>query len=452
MTSRNFCDNIATCGCARSSVDRVPGYEPVGREFESPRARQKDLFFAGPFSVSVFKEYDMQKSFKQTIYASYICYISQGIVNNLAPLLFLTFISLKWVSLSTVTLLTTVNFFTQLSVDLLSAYFVDRIGYRICVVAANIFTATGLIGMAVLPSVLPSPFAGLIISVILYAIGGGLLEVLVSPIVEACPSENKEKAMSLLHSFYCWGVVIVVAFSTLFFTVFGRENWRWLCFAWAILPLLNAFLFTRVPINTLTEKGEGMTLKQLFTKKVFLVFALLMFAAGASELAMAQWASAFAESSLGVSKTIGDIAGPCAFSVLMGMARAIYGKFGDKLKLHICILSCSVLCALSYLAAALSPLPVFSLIGCAVCGFSVGIMWPGTFSLAAKSMPKGGTALFAMLALAGDLGCTCGPTAVGIVSSLNGDSLRTGLLAATLFPIIMIIGVILQQKLSVTES
>ena len=393
----------------------------------------------------------MQNSYQRTIYACYLGYITQGVVNNLAPLLFLTFISSGWATLSTITLMTTVNFATQLLVDFLSAHFVDRIGYRRCIVAAHIFSGIGLIGMAVLPSVLPVPFAGLLISVILYAIGGGLIEVLVSPIVEACPSENKAKAMSLLHSFYCWGVVAVIALSTLYLAIFGREHWRGLCYIWAVLPLANAVFFSKVPINHLTESGEGMTLKELFSTKLFWIFALLMFAAGSSEMAMSQWASAFAESGLRVSKAVGDLAGPCFFAVLMGSARALYARFGGKIKLRTFILMSSMLCVISYLLASLSPSPVLALLGCGLCGFSVGIMWPGVFSLASESMPRGGTALFAMLALAGDLGCSGGPTTVGLISSASGDDLSIGLLAAIVFPIVMIAGVICQKRMEKNE-
>lgn len=389
----------------------------------------------------------MKNPYQKTVYACYFCYITQGIVNNLAPLLFITFISSGWATLSSVTLLTTVNFATQLLTDLLSAAFVDKIGYRKCVIAANVLSAVGLASMAILPSILPVPFVGLLISAIIYAVGGGLLEVLVSPIVEACPSDNKAKAMSLLHSFYCWGVVAVVALSTLFLFVFGRENWRILCFVWTILPLISAAMFTRVPINTLTEEGEGMTVRELLGSKLFLVCALMMFAAGASELAMAQWASAFAESALKVSKAVGDLAGPCAFAVLMGLARAIYGKFGDKMKIEKCIFICAAGCAISYLLAALSPSPAVSLLGCALCGFSVGIMWPGVFSLSSANMPRGGTALFALLALAGDLGCTSGPTIVGFVSSAAGGSLRAGFTLAIIFPLALIVGVAALKKL-----
>lgn len=388
----------------------------------------------------------MQKSYQKTICACYIGYITQGVVNCFAPLLFLTFISYGWVDLKTVTLLTTVNFGFQLFIDFLSAHFVDKIGYRTCIVAAHIFAAAGLIGLSVLPRILPVPFIGLLISVILYAIGGGLLEVLVSPIVEACPSENKAAAMSILHSFYCWGVVGVIALSTLYMWAFGRDSWQSLAFIWALLPLGNAILFSRVPINNLTEDGEGMNLRELFKTKIFWIFALLMVTAGASEMAMSQWASAFAESGLKVSKSVGDLAGPCMFSILMGLARALYGKFGAKINLRAFITVSGALCLGCYVLTAVSPSPILSLIGCGICGFSVGIMWPGVFSLAAEGLPRGGTALFAMLALAGDLGCTSAPTFVGLISSAAGDNLRIGLALAVIFPILLIFGIFLLKK------
>lgn len=384
----------------------------------------------------------MKLTYSHTVRACYFGYITQGIVNNLAPLLFLTFISNGWASLSQITLLSTLNFTFQLLIDLLSARFVDKIGYRRCIVVAHVFSALGLMGMAVLPPLFGVPFVGLLISTALYAVGGGLLEVLVSPIVEACPSENKAAAMSLLHSFYCWGVVAVIALSTLWLKVFGIESWRILCFVWALLPILNGIFFAFVPINSLTESGEGMSLSALFKSGLFWLFMLLMFAAGSSEMAMAQWASAFAESGLKVSKAVGDIAGPCCFAVLMGLSRTIYAKFGDKINLKGFIMFSGVLCLASYAAASFSENPVIALAGCALCGFSVGIMWPGVFSLASANMPKGGTALFAMLALGGDLGCSGGPTLVGLVSSAFGDSLRMGLRAAFVFPIIMIAGIV----------
>lgn len=381
-------------------------------------------------------------SYKKTISCCYIGYITQGIVNIFAPLLFVTFSKEFGISISQITILTTLNFFTQLLVDLMSTRFVDIIGYRTSIVAAHAFCAVGLISMAVLPGAMPIDYeyAGLLLSVILYAIGGGLIEVLISPMVEACPSDDKEAAMSILHSFYCWGSVGVILISTLFFAVFGSENWRIMTVIWAIVPSVNALCFTRVPINELVSEGEGMSIKQLFGQRMFWALLVLMLCAGASELAMSQWASAFAESGLRVSKTIGDIAGPCMFSILMGLARVFYGKFSSKIVLSRFIILSSILCAVSYIIAALSPSPILSLTGCALCGLSVGILWPGVYSIAAKKLPRGGTAMFALLALAGDMGCTSGPTIVGIVSGAFSDNLSIGFVAASVFPIIMIFG------------
>ena len=377
--------------------------------------------------------------YKHTIYASYLGYITQAVINNLAPLLFITFIDSFGISLQRITLLVTVNFCTQLLVDLFSARFVDRIGYRTCIVAAHVFAALGLVSMALLPGMLPDPYAGLLISVVLYAIGGGIIEVLISPIVEACPTDNKASVMSLLHSFYCWGTVAVVLLSTGYLALFGRERWQLLPCLWAVLPLLNALYFTRVPIAALTEENEGMTLRELFSQKIFWLFVLLMLMAGASEQAMSQWASAFAESGLNVSKTVGDLAGPCMFSILMGCSRVFYAKFSEKVDLLSFIIGSSVLCVCAYLLASLSADPVLSLVGCGLCGLSVGILWPGVFSIASARCPRGSTAMFALLALAGDAGCGGGPTLVGMVSGAFGDDLKAGLLAAIIFPVILII-------------
>lgn len=382
--------------------------------------------------------------YKRTLTACFIGYIVQAIVNNFAPLLFLTFQSTYGIPLSCITLLVTVNFSLQLLIDLLSAGFIDKIGYRASVVLAHIFSAAGLILMTVLPGLLPDAFVGLLISVLVYALGGGLLEVLVSPIVEACPTDNKEKAMSLLHSFYCWGHVGVVLLSTLFFAVFGIENWKILALLWALVPLFNLILFATAPICTLNEDGEkGMSLSGLLTSKIFWILMLLMVCSGACEQAVSQWASTFAEKGLGISKTAGDLAGPMMFALLMGTSRLLYGKWGEKMNLQKCMAYSGVLCAVSYLLISLSPSPVLSLIGCGICGFSVGILWPGTFSMAAKQLRSGGTVLFALLALAGDLGCTGGPTYVGLISGAFGDDLKAGILAALIFPAFLLLGLLL---------
>ena len=281
----------------------------------------------------------------------------------------------------------------------------------------------------------------------IYAIGGGLIEVLISPIMESCPTDNKEKAMSLLHSFYCWGHVAVVLISTCFFKIFGIENWKILACVWAIIPIVNGLIFTKAPIAPLVEEGEtGMTILDLCREKMFWILLLMMVCAGASEQAVSQWASTFAEKGLGVSKSIGDLAGPMAFAILMGSARAFYGKFGDKIDLDKFMVGSGLLCIGSYLLISLSPLPQLSLLGCAICGLSVGIMWPGSFSKASAVMRNGGTAMFALLALGGDLGCSGGPTLVGYVSSMFSEDLKRGILAAIVFPVLLIAGTVLSGK------
>lgn len=385
--------------------------------------------------------------YNHTIYASFIGYVVQAIVNNFAPLLFLTFQSTYGISLDKITLLVTFNFGIQLLVDLASVKFVDKIGYRTCIMFAHIFAFLGLVGLTVLPEVMGDPFVGLLISVAVYAVGGGLLEVLVSPIVEACPTKRKEAAMSLLHSFYCWGHVGVVLVSTAFFSIFGIENWRYLACFWAMIPLLNTFYYARVPFASLIEEGEkGMTLKELVCSRLFWIMMLLMVCAGACEQGISQWASAFAELGLGVSKTVGDLAGPLLFAVLMGASRAFYGKYSEKIKLEKFMATCGVLCLISYLMASLSGSPVLGLAGCALCGLSVGIMWPGTFSMASAGIRGGGTAMFALLALAGDLGCSGGPTFVGLVSEACGEDLKKGILAGAIFPVLLLIGLLLNRR------
>lgn len=389
----------------------------------------------------------MKPNYKKTMYACFIGYIVQAVINNFVPLLFVMFQTSYHIPLSKITALITFNFIIQLMVDLLSTGLIDRIGYRASILLAHIFSAAGLLSLTILPDLLPDPFFGIMISVIIYALGGGLLEVLVSPIIEACPTDNKEKAMSLLHSFYCWGHVGVVLLSTAFFALFGIDNWKILALLWVLIPLANTLLFARAPIYSLQEEGEkGLTLKALFQKKIFWILMLMMMCAGASEQAVSQWASTFAEQGLGVSKTVGDLAGPMAFAFLMGTSRLIYGKYGDKLNLDRFMTFSCLLCIASYLCISLVPIPFLGLVGCAVCGFSVGILWPGTFSKASASIRGGGTALFAMLALAGDLGCSGGPTLAGLVSSGFGNDLRIGILSAIVFPVLLLIGVFLSRQ------
>ena len=390
----------------------------------------------------------MNQKYQKTLVACFVGYIVQAIVNNFVPLLFLTFHNTYHIPLSQITMLITFNFVLQLIIDLLSAGFIDRIGYRASAVLAHMFACIGLLGLTFLPEILPSPFIGLLLSVGVYAVGGGLLEVLISPIVEALPTENKGKAMSLLHSFYCWGHVGVVLLSTLFFHFFGIRNWRIMAVIWALVPLFNLILFTRVPLCSLLSGDEkGYTLKELLKQPIFWLMMLLMLCAGASEQAVSQWASTFAEQGLQVSKTIGDLTGPMFFAVLMGTARLLYGKYGEKINLQKAMLLSSVLCVIAYLMISLSPLPALSLLGCGICGFSVGILWPGAFSIASASLKRGGTLLFALLALAGDLGCSGGPTYVGLIAGYFEDDFKLGILAALIFPVLMIMGIVTVKKI-----
>nr|MBQ8245397.1 MFS transporter [Oscillospiraceae bacterium] len=385
-------------------------------------------------------------TYKNTIVSCFIGYIVQAIVNNFVPLLFLTFQNTYGIPLSRITLLVTFNFGVQLLTDLVAAKYVDRIGYRAAILLAHVFSALGLAGLTVLPERM-DPFAGILLAVMLYAVGGGLLEVLVSPIMESCPTDNKEAAMSLLHSFYCWGHVGVVLISTAFFHVLGIGSWKLLAWLWALIPICNGLLFVKTPIAPLISEGEsGMTFGQLFRNKTFWLLMVMMVCSGASEQSVSQWASAFAEQGLGISKTAGDLAGPLTFAVCMGLARLIYGNCGDRLPLEKFMVGSTLLCVSSYLLVSLSPWPALSLVGCAVCGLSVGIMWPGTFSTAAASLRTGGTAMFALLALAGDLGCGGGPTLVGMVSDALGGNLKLGILAGIIFPVVLAICLMVHKK------
>ena len=387
-----------------------------------------------------------EKNYKKTLIACYLGFVTQAISANFAPLLFLTFKNTYGITLEKIAMIPLVFYLTQLLVDLAATKFADKVGYCMCVVASQVLSSVGLVFMAILPEVLPLPFMGILISVVLYAIGSGLIEVLVSPIVEACPFENKDGMMSLLHSFYCWGAMGVILGSTLFFVVFGVENWKTLTFIWALVPLYNTFNFIRCPIERLIEDGKSMGIRKLLKTPVFWLMIILMVCSGASEATMAQWASAFTESAIGVSKTVGDLAGPCLFAMFMGISRMLYGKFSEKLDLIKVMLGCGIMCAGCYLVASLSTLPILGLAGCAFCGLAVGIMWPGSISISSQKCPRGGTAMFAFLALAGDLGAMVSPAMVGSLSEMAGGNLKTGLLTATIFPVFLVFGLLILKK------
>ncbi len=386
------------------------------------------------------------KNYNKTMLACYLGFITQAITANFAPLLFLEFHLSYGIELGKIALISSVFFLTQLVVDVLCARFADRIGYRVCVVASEVCSCVGLVGLAFLPDLFADPFVGIILSVIVYAVGSGLIEVLVSPIVEACPSDHKEAAMSLLHSFYCWGVVGVVLLSTLFFSAFGLENWRILACLWAAVPLYNVYNFAVCPIERPTGEDKGLGIGALLRLPVFWIAIVLMVCAGAAELSMAQWASAFAESALGLSKSAGDLAGPCLFAAAMGVCRVFFGKFGSRINLTKFMISSGCLCVFCYLLASLSDSPVLGLVGCILCGFSVGILWPGTISVCSARIPLGGTAMFALLAMAGDLGGALGPALVGSVTQSAGDDLKAGLLAGVTFPVALVAALVLLSR------
>lgn len=391
-------------------------------------------------------------NYNKTKTACYLGFITQAIAANFAPLLFLKFHNDYHISLGNIAWISTCFFFTQLLIDLFCARFVDKIGYRICVVASEVCAAAGLVGLAFLPEILPDPFVGILCSVILYAVGSGLIEVLCSPIIEACPFENKEATMSLLHSFYCWGAVGTILISTLFFLLFGMDSWKWLAVLWALIPAINVYNFATCPIEHLVEEDEGMKISELFQKPLFWIAICLMICSGASELAMAQWASAYTEAALGLSKALGDLASPCMFAVTMGISRIIFGKYGDKMDLMKFMTASGILCVICYLLVSLSASPVIGLIGCILCGFSVGIMWPGAISISSRKFPAGGTAMFALLAMAGDLGGSIGPGIVGRVTQSVGDNIQIGMGVGLVFPLILLVMLFLLARSTIKRA
>ncbi|MCR4836010.1 MAG: MFS transporter [Bacteroidaceae bacterium] len=392
------------------------------------------------------------KDYSKTKRACYLGFVTQAIVANFAPLLFIAFHREFDIPIASLALIPAVFYAVQLITDFLCAKF-KNIDYRKNIIISEITSALGLAGLAFVPALLPNPLVGVLICVCIYAVGSGLIEVLCSPIIEACPFPNKEGMMSLLHSFYCWGAVGVIIGSTLFFTLFGLENWRLLACLWALIPLYNIINFATCPIEPIVQDSEGMSMKQLLTNRMFWLFLLLMIATGASESSMAQWTSAFAEASLGVDKSIGDLAGPCGFAFCMGLGRLWYGKKGQKMDLSAYMTAAGILCFAAYLTASLSTVPIVAFVGCMICGMAVSIMWPGSISLTSAQIPGGGTALFALLALAGDVGGTLGPSLVGLGTQSSENDIQSGLLAASAFPILLVISLLcIRRKKAKTKD
>jgi len=378
-----------------------------------------------------------EPNYQRTKIACYLGFVTQAITANFAPLLFVLFHRQYNIPLASLALVPAVFYIVQMSVDFFCAKFAN-LNYRRNIILSEITSAAGLIGLTFVPDLCPNPLVGLLLCVAVYAVGSGLIEVLCSPIIEACPFPNKEGMMSLLHSFYCWGAVGVILGSTIFFHFFGVNHWRILALIWALVPLYNIYNFSICPIEPIVSEGESKSMTQLFHNRVFWLFFLLMIAAGASESSMAQWTSAFAETSLGVSKTVGDLFGPCGFAFCMGLGRLWYGKHGSKAPLAMYMTWSGVLCLAGYLTASLSPIPQLALAGCMLSGLAVGIMWPGTISLSVGYVPNGGTALFALLALAGDVGGTLGPSFVGVFSGNQENGMSTGVLSASFFPLLLV--------------
>ena len=385
-------------------------------------------------------------SFEHTKTACYLGSISQSIVCGFLPLLFVIFNQDYGIPLAKVTLFATINFVIQLIMDFTSLFYIDRVSYRKTIVVAHLLAAGGFLFLGIVAPRVQNTYLAVLFSVMLFSAGGGLFEVLLSPIIEGCPSKNKAATMSMLHSMFAFGSIGVILLTNLLLFIFGKNNWHYIAIIWALIPFANAIYFLIVPINKIVDNNERTPLFKLFKKKSFLVFILIMFCSGASEIAMSQWASAFAESSLGVSKVMGDILGPCIFASMMALSRVLYSKLADRINLAKYLLACGFLTVACFLTAALSPVKIMALLACGFCGFTVGIMWPGTVSLTAKTYPMGGAAMFGVMALAGDIGCTSGPTLVGFVASAFGGELRMGLLISSIFPILLVVGTILLMK------
>ena len=385
----------------------------------------------------------MKLSYKSTISAGFVGYATQALTINFPPLLYVAFGKQFNISTSKIASLIAVCFFVQLLVDLLAAKFSDKMNVRVFIIAAHVLTALGMVGLGAFPYIMP-PFIGLMLATVLSSIGSGLVEVLITPIVEACPTPPKKKSsyMSLLHSFYCWGQAVVILFSTLYFFVIGREYWQILSAIWAIIPISGAILFSIVPLYPLPKDEPDKNGKSYLHNKIFWIICLMMLASGAAEMTMAQWASTFAESGLGITPEVGNLLGPFVFAVLMGSTRVFYAKFSTVISLKKFTLFSSILCIISYLTAALSPFPIISLLACGICGLSVGVLWPGNLSIAAGMVKGGGVSMFALLALLGDMGCMTGPYIAGAVADLFDNNIRISFAISAVFPILLLISIV----------
>lgn len=398
---------------------------------------------------------NIARSYGLTKVACYIGYVVQAVVNNLLSLLFVIFNAQPYnISLEKLGSIIFINFAAQLFIDYISVFFTSRFGYKKCVVFAQATSVVGFVLLGFLPRVI-EPYFGILFSILFLAVGSGLIEVLISPIIEALPSDNKASNMSFLHSFYCWGQVLTVIGTTALVFALGNDKWFYIPFVWSIIPFINTLLFTRCDILELENNSAHSSALSLLKNKSVYKYMVFMFCAGASEITMVQWSSFFVEKGFGTEKWLGDLIGPCLFAVLMGIGRIGYGILGKKVSLERLLCYFSALCFVCYLVVALSNNGIICALGCAVCGLSVSVMWPGVISLSAEKFHSSGTAIFSLMAMLGDIGCAVGPWILGLIaeyafdynlgrhliSALNINStqsnMQLGFLICSIFPLIM---------------
>ncbi len=390
------------------------------------------------------------KKYFPTKLAGYVGFVVQAIVNNFLPILFIVFQNVYNLSYEKLGRLILFNFATQMFIDLITPKIIAKIGYRKAASLSQGAAAAGLILLGTLPSLMNNTYLAIIISIIIYATGSGLMEVILSPMIEMLPTGNKSGNMAVLHSFYCWGQAFTVLVTTGLVFLFGFKQWYFIPAIWAIIPFLNMFSFLRVPIVQPSPDEKMSTFSELVKKPLFLVYMVMMFCAGASEIAMAEWASIFAQNALGVSKAIGDITGPCAFALFMGTGRVVYAKLSKKVSFTKMLVILNIFCFVCYMVVAVCKIPIIALIFCAVCGFTVSISWPGIYSAGARTFTTGGAVMFSVFAMCGDTGCALGPWLIGVLA--DKFSLNVGFAAASVFPLVMVICALYILKLRSCKS
>lgn len=380
---------------------------------------------------------ELEKKYLPTKLAGYVGFIVQAIVNNFLPILFIVFQDVYGLGYEKLGRLIVINFATQMFIDFITPKIIHKLGYRRAAFLCQFTACVGLCLMAVLPRFMSNTYLAIIISIVFYATGSGLMEVILSPMIEMLPTGNKSGNMAVLHSFYCWGQTVVVPLTTLMVFIFGRENWTYIPLVWAVVPFVNMFTFLRVPIVEPDSEEKQSTFLELARTPKFVVYMVMMLCAGASEIAMSQWSSLFVEQALGVSKAIGDIVGPCLFALFMALGRVIYASLSKKVSFTRLLIWLNLLCFICYVMVALCHIAVLSLVFCALCGLSVSISWPGIYSAGARTFKTGGAVMFSAFAMCGDTGCALGPGLVGLVAEYT--NLNVGFLVAAVFPLIMVI-------------